>query len=73
MCEIKEWRVDAESTRERERIMLLHHKNGQKEKFSSHVIPDDNNKMRTVLLLRVEKSKKGGPSNCLLLSLIFRF
>jgi hypothetical protein len=44
-----------------------------KDAEQTHVIAVDSIKIRTVLLFSVEKSKNGGPSNCLLLSLIFRF
>jgi hypothetical protein len=47
--------------------------NQKKLNKDAHVIADESNKMRTVLLRKVEKSKNGGPSHCLLLSLIFLF
>jgi hypothetical protein len=44
-----------------------------REEKKPYVIAVDSIRIRTVLLFSVEKSKNGGPSNCLLLSFIFLF
>lgn len=67
--QVIKWSVEAESTKIRfnmiSYIKLIEYT------ATTYQMPVESNKIRTVLLFKVSRSKNGGESSCLFLSLIF--